>query len=395
MDIAWGTDNELTDSQFYNRVDDINMISNLLNSSTQGSTPTIFLTGIRGVGKTALIRKIKRQFDGEFLVIYVDLSKSDAYQENKFDRGSVIRLLYDCIIKECEKIGLKTFDKKIKKIFKTNDISIDKIINYNNIPIPIPEMNENYTKLANFVINLPQEIYDEYKSEIKGVFVFFDEFQLLKELDQQLDSFLWFLRSNIQDQKNVAYVLTGSMSLKDDFIERVAGNSGAFGGRILTLEITPFSYETTKSYLEEKAGHLNFTEDGFKQFYNCTRGIPTYINTFAKCLPQNVVLDKDRLKKEFKGILPILAMHYINLWYELTNQEQKIITCLLENPLKRKDLAEKLDVTTGSISKPLKKLQNLILIELDNKEYRIADPILKLWLDDYYDKYQIYPYRTP
>jgi AAA+ ATPase superfamily predicted ATPase len=256
-------------------------------------------------------------------------------------------------------------------------------------------MNENYTKLANFVINLPQEIYNEYKSEIKGVFVFFDEFQLLKELDQQLDSFLWFLRSNIQDQKNVAYVLTGSMSLKDDFIERVAGNSGAFGGRILTLEITPFSYETTKSYLEEKAEHLNFTEDGFKQFYNCTRGIPTYINTFAKCLPQNVVLDKDRLKKEFKGILPILAMHYINLWYELTNQEQKIITCLLENPLKRKDLAEKLDVTTGSISKPLKKLQNLILIELDNKEYRIADPILKLWLEDYYDKYQIYPYRTP
>ena len=395
MTIAWGTDNELTDSQFYNRVDDINMISNLLYSSTQGSTPTLFLTGIRGVGKTALIRKIKRQFDEEFLVIYADLSKSDAYQDNRFDRESVIRLLYDCIIKECEKKGLKTFDKKIKKIFKTNDISIDKIINYNNLPIPVPEINENYTKLANFVINLPQEIYHEYEKEIKGVFIFFDEFQLLKELNQQLDSFLWFLRSSIQDQKNVAYVLTGSMSLKDEFIEQVAGSNGAFGGSILTLEIKQFSYETTRSYLKEKADHLTFTEDGLKQFYTYTRGIPTYINTFAKCLPPDKLLDKDTLKEEFKHILPLLAMHYINLWYELTNQEQKIITSLIKKPLKRKDLAEKLNVTSGSISKPLKKLQNLILIELDNKEYMIADPILKLWLEDYYDKYQVYPYRTP
>lgn len=394
MNIAWGTDNELTDAEFFNRIDDINLLSNLLKTSQNGSTPTILLTGIRGVGKTALLKKIKRQLEDDFLIIYIDLSKSDAYQENKMNRQAIMELIYDNIIKECGKRNLKTFDKRIRKIFKTNNIQFDKIINYNNIPIPIPKTEQNYTKMANFIINLPQKIYEEYSDKFKGVFIFFDEFQILKDLNEQLDSFLWFLRSSIQDQKNVAYILTGSMSLKDEFIEKIAGNHGAFGGRMITIEIEPFNYDTTKRYLEEKAEQLKFTEDGFKRFYNCTRGIPYYINTFAKCLPQDVILDNDNLIDEFKKALPFLTIHYMNLWYNLTVQEQKIITTLIEKPLKRKEIAEKINVTSGSISKQLNKLQNNTLIELDDKHYKITDPVLKLWLKDYYERYDTYPYRT-
>lgn len=106
--------------------------------------------------------------------------------------------------------------------------------------------------MANFVINLPQKIYEEYSDKFKGIFIFFDEFQILKDLNKQLDSFSWFLRNSIQDQKNVAYILTGNMSLKDEFIEKIAGNHGAFGGRMITIEIKPFNYNTTKRYLKKK-----------------------------------------------------------------------------------------------------------------------------------------------
>ena len=41
------------------------------------------------------------------------------------------------------------------------------------------------------------------------------------------------------------YIFSGSMSVKDRLIEEIAGSNGAFGGRILTIEIKPFSYETT------------------------------------------------------------------------------------------------------------------------------------------------------
>ena len=54
-----GNDNDLDDTQFYNRVDEISFLSDNLELTKKGSTPTILLTGIRGVGKSALMKKLK------------------------------------------------------------------------------------------------------------------------------------------------------------------------------------------------------------------------------------------------------------------------------------------------------------------------------------------------
>ncbi|AWX33040.1 ATP-binding protein [Methanosphaera sp. BMS] len=391
MDIAWGNDSELSESEFYNRVEDINIITSLI-TANPNSTPTLLLTGIRGVGKTALMKNIKNKLMKEYLVIYMDISKSDAYQEKRLDRISFMQVLYDSIIDSCKEKGLKTIDKTLKKMIKTNDIHIADIANYEYISLPIITTEKNYSKFANFVMKLPQNIYRQHAKEIKGIIIFIDEFQILRNLEN-IDSFLWFLRSNIQENKNVTYILSGSMSLKDEFIEKIAGNEGAFGGRMLTLEIRTFSYETTKKYMQEKAPELKFTENGLKQFYKCTRGIPAYINIFANILPQNERLDENNIKYEFKRKVSLLATHNINLWSRLTLQEQKIITSLLEKPLIRKEIAEKLKVTTGSISKPLVKLKNMMMIEQNGKEYNIYDEIFKLWLKKYKEENKVYPYR--
>lgn len=58
--LALGNDNDLDDTQFYNRIEEISFLSENLELTAKGSTPTILLTGIRGVGKTALIKKLKK-----------------------------------------------------------------------------------------------------------------------------------------------------------------------------------------------------------------------------------------------------------------------------------------------------------------------------------------------
>ena len=138
-EIASITDTNLTETQFYNRVDEINMLSSLLGSTEFNSSPTILLTGIRGVGKTALIKKIKDKFDMEYLVVDIDLSRSNAYQQKKLTQGSVIKIIYDAIIRSSKEFGLRTVDKKIEKYFKTNKFKIDKILSYEHIPVPIFE----------------------------------------------------------------------------------------------------------------------------------------------------------------------------------------------------------------------------------------------------------------
>lgn len=394
-ELAWGTNNDLNDNQFYNRVEDIRFISDLLKSSQYGTSPSILITGIRGVGKSALMKKVQKNFrEKNYLVVYIDLSSSDAYQKDEFSKEALIELIYDEIIKECKEFGITTVDKKIEKYIKTHDVTLKEIVNIKGYPVPFLWTKKNYKKLANFVMELPQYLYDEYSDDINGVFLFFDEFQIIKELGDDLTDFLWYMRSFIQKQNNVSYVFSGSMSVKDSLIEEIAGSNGAFGGRILTIEIKPFSHETTKNYLNEKATYLKFTDAGFDQFYECTKGIPFYINVFGNLLPRNISLDALSVKENFIKVLPVLAMHFSNSWFRLNLQEQRILTALLDESLNRSGIAKKLNVTSGAIGRSLNRLLDIGLIEMENNIYYMPNFVFKAWLKNEYKMKGVYPYKS-
>ena len=383
-----GNDNDLDDAQFYNRVDEISFLSDNLELTKKGSTPTILLTGIRGVGKSALMKKLKKNLQNEYLVVYMDLSAIDKYKKNSLTRFDFMKLFYESIIKSCSESNIITIDTKILKYFKTRNFKLDKI---NKIPL-LPLTEEDYTKFTTFVMDLPQQIYENYKKQINGVLIFMDEFQILKQLDEDVNGFLWYIRSVIQSQNHIGYIFSGSMSVKDELIADIAGQKGAFGGRILNFEITTFSFDTTKNYLKEKADYLKFTDDGFKRFSKGTTGTPYYINSFARLLPPNEELNEDKIISEFRKSLPYLLIHLTNEWYKLNNQEKRIITSLIEKPLKRIEIANKLEVTSGAIGASLKTLQNKSLIESDNKKYEIYDSIFKEWLKKEYEEKGDYPY---
>lgn len=388
-----GNDTDLDDSQFYNRKEEISFISDNLELTKKGSTPTILLTGIRGVGKTALMKKLKRNFQENYLIVYMDLSAMDKFRKDSLTRFDFMKLFYESIIKACDESNIKTIDNKILKYLKTNNFKIEKIESFSKIPIPIIKTEEDYTKFTTFVMDLPQQIYENYKENIDGILIFIDEFQNLKQLGEDVNGFLWYLRSVIQSQKHVGYIFSGSMSIKDDLIADIAGQKGAFGGRILNFEIKTFSFTTTKNYLNENANYLNFTEKGFERFYNCTKGILYYVNSFARLLPPNEELNENRINTEFKKSLPYLLIHLTNEWYKLNKQEQKIITSLIEKPLRRIEIANKLGVTSGAIGASLKTLQNKTLIELDNSKYHIYDSIFKTWLKKEFEEKGDYPYK--
>ena len=102
----------------------------------------------------------------------------------------------------------------------------------------------------------------------------------------------------------------------------------------------------------------------------------------------------DKVKEEFRRTLSMIAVHLINQWSRLTLQDQNIIITLLDEPIKRKDIAEKLDITTGSLSTPLNKLQKLGSIESKERIYCISEPILKAWLKKEYEEKSVFPFRS-
>lgn len=396
--LPWGTSKVLTDEEFFNRTQEISNLTNLLHSTSENNAPDILVTGIRGVGKTVLLNKIKRVLDEKYLVVYMDFSVSQTYQKNNMSLKGVYDFHYQKIIEEAHLKGLNTLNTNINKFFKTNNFKLKEVVVASagdiSIPIPVIGAERDLEKYKDFVFNLPQEIYEHNKSKIEGMIIIIDEFQLIKELGSYLESFLWNFRGYVSEQRNVAYVLSGSMGLQDNLISDIAGQKGAFGGRMLTININPFSKHTTWDYLNERAPELKFTSEGFERFYKCTSGIPYYINIFARQLPVNRELDEDMVIDAFDNNISLIASNLINEWNRLTTKEKDIIIALMDCPLKRVDLARKLDVKSGSLSDKLNKLQNLDLIHFVNGEYDISEKLLKRWLEIEYSQKGIYPYRV-
>ncbi|MBE6494336.1 MAG: ATP-binding protein [Methanosphaera stadtmanae] len=390
--LPWINKEVLFENEFYNRKEEIMSIETLLQMTAMSNAPKILLTGVRCVGKTVLLNKIKLDLNDDYLVIYSDFSSADCYQKNNMTPEGILTHLYKDTIKECKNKKINLATKRIKKFFKTNDFNIEQIVNIDKIPVPIIKSNVNFNNLKEFVLELPQIVYEENTDKIKGVIILIDEFQIIKELGNYKESFLWVIRSYIQKQNNVAYVFTGSMGLEDELIYDISGKNGVFGGRLLTIHIPKFSKELTKKYLEERAEDLLLTEKAFDRFYKCTSGIPAYINMFGILLPKNVLLDEEEIVEKFDENLPTILTHLINLWNRLSKKEKDIIISLLNKPLKRIEIANKLEVTSGSLSLSLNKLQNLALIEFKENKYHLSERLLGRWLIKEFEKKGSYPY---
>ena len=105
------------------------------------------------------------------------------------------------------------------------------------------------------------------------------------------NSFFWLIRSHTQEQDNVSYIFAGSISKTSEIIEMINGQKGAFGNRMIQFHVNPLTKKENDKYLNGRVPEINFTDDGLKRFYECTRGIPAYINSFCNTLSSNETYD--------------------------------------------------------------------------------------------------------
>lgn len=382
------------DKYFFNRTKDINMINTQLSTLKFDIPPQLLITGYRGVGKTFLLRKVLNDQSNDILTSFIDLSEIMGRQKGNLTEEKVLKALLNAIdetISQNKKSYKKWIGKITSTIKKLELKNYDFSDNVNVFDIPIPVISDNYDKLSKFVMELPQKIVDS-SNDITGFIIVIDEFQLLKNVEDP-EAFFWLMRSFTQKQFNVGYVFTGSVSKTADIINMINGQEGAFGGRLIQINIEPFTFDETKRYIDEKSNNLKFTNEGFERFYNCTRGIPLYINSLSSILPNNTVCDEDIIKETLLLNIDQVAIMWIYIWGRLSQGEKDFIIYLLEHEgATRATLDKQLGYSKSSVTRFIDSLSNQGIIEFSqNKKFVLADKMLQFWLKIKFETGGCYP----
>lgn len=384
---------ENIDKYFYNRNHELKILNANLAMLEDGIPNQFLITGNRGIGKTSLLKKLLKNQPDMFLTTYIDLSDIYGRQKGKLSEEEVIKEFL-CLIEESIDKNTNTFKNAREKLFNTfNQLKL-KNYNFNNSnlrDLPIPIIEDNYNKLSKYVMELPQKIVDSIK-EIKGFIIVVDEFQLLKTLENP-EAFFWLIRSYAQKQYNVSYIFTGSVSNTSEIIGMINGQTGAFGGRMFQLNINEFSKEQTKNYIDEKSNNIKFSEEGFERFYKCTRGIPSYINSFCNILPNNMVCTNEIIKESFKLNIDNIALLWLSVWGTLTDMEKELIILFVEKgEMDWTTILNNVTYSKVTLTKYLDILSNKGIIEYSaDGKYYLSDIMLKRWLEIKHETRGRYP----
>ena len=178
--IPWGTRENLREDEFYNRIAEIDNLKSLLQTTSNGNAPQILLTGLRGVGKTVFLKKIKKELDNDYLVVYINFSKAECYQKRNMSVMGLMEFFFKEFLIEAKNKNLNTLDKRIEKYFKVNDFKIKEFIQLDKFPIPVFGSETNVEKLMDFVLTLPEKIHESNSDKIKGSWFSLMNFKLLK-----------------------------------------------------------------------------------------------------------------------------------------------------------------------------------------------------------------------
>ena len=381
------------DKYFYNRTEDIKKIEYYLNSLEMGISQSLLIRGVRGVGKTFLLQKLKQDSKKNFLVSYMDISRIVGFDDTQLTAQSVLLELLDEMnntiydkINDGKKITFLL--KKLINKLKIKDFSFSKGTHIAEIPIPATE--DNYKKISKFVMEYPQNVVEDIDG-IDGFIIIIDEFQMLKKLENP-ESFFWLLRSYSQFQSNVSYVMSGSISQTSDAIEMLNGATGAFGGRMIQINIDPFTKQETKSYFNDRFPEITFTKNGFNRFYEYTKGIPMYINSFYNALSSHETYDEELIDYIFLNNMDQILVMWIRIWGTLNKYEKRIIcTMLNKENISWSELERKLDMSPATLTKYIKTLQDKGIIKYFDGNYNFEDLMLKTWLNHEKERTGVYP----
>ena len=333
----------------------------VLDEFARKGSPILVMLGIRRIGKTSILRVFLNEVNLPY--IYID---ARLFEEHGFRKDLLYKILSDGLNKLRSRW---TSILKYLKVLEGVEIGVATIrFNWRGKPLSILDV---FAKL------------DEWASDNgETIIIAIDEAQLLRYLKGgkgRID-FTEIMSYCYDNLRNLKFIVTGSeVGVLKDFLGFNNPNSPLYGRVRDELTITRFNRDKSIDFLEK-----GFSECSVRPPYNIIEeivdrvdGIPGWLTYFGYkyCKKPNPEIIRE-VFNEAKMIvlneirkLPskyyIYALKAISIGYRRWKNIKQAVELWINHPL-----------TNAQISRVLQTLLKLSIIEKEEDEYRITDPII-------------------
>jgi AAA+ ATPase superfamily predicted ATPase len=369
----------VTGEYFVDREEELRRLQTLVEGVQKGASSNIALIGLRRTGKTSILGNLEYLLNSNKKIIPVIVDCYGIAAKSRLAKVLVDKTIESYVCKTGDNAFLKRIKKAIGEVAKS---AVERIseVKFAEFSLKLQDKNTEEDFLLEEALQ-----YIEALALEKDVFfvVMLDEFQ---DVIRWGDDTLKRIRTVVQSQKRVCYVLSGSAtSIMRDLVYK---QQSPFYRQLVEIPIKKLDKSIAIDFLKRRftCAKMEASDSVIAKIVALSDGYPDYMQRLGLELYLSIgyghSIAEEQVDKAYENMVVSLDGEFDNYFSNFSPLEREILVALAIGKIQPSEVARAVRKPIVNISKTLTKLMNYSIIEKPMKgQYRITDPIFADWLN--------------
>jgi len=369
----------VTGEYFVDREDELRRLQTLVKGIQKGASSNSALIGLRRTGKTSILENLEILLKPNAKLIPVIANCYGIAAKSRLAKVLVDKTIESYVCKTGDSAFLKRITKAIGQAAKSAIGRISEV-KFAEFSLKLQDKNMEEDSLIEEALQ-----YIEALAQEKDVFfvVMLDEFQ---DVIRWGDDTLKRIRSVVQSQKRVCYVLAGSAT--SIMRNLVYDRRSPFYRQLVEIPIKKLDKSIATTFLKRRfeCAEMEVADSVIAKIATLSDGYPDYMQRLGLelylLIGQGCMIAEDQVDKAYEDMVVSLDGEFDNYFRNFSPLEREILVALATGSIQPSEVARAVRKPIFNISKTLTTLMNYSIIEKPMKgQYRITDPVFADWLN--------------
>lgn len=369
----------VTGEYFVDREEELRRLVSLVEAVEKGSSSNSALIGLRRTGKTSVLENLGLRLKANAKIVPVIVNCYGIAAKSRLAKVIVDGTIDSYVRKTGDKAYLKRLAKTLAEAAKSASERVSEV-RFAEFSLSLRDKSTEEDALIENALGYVGSLAEE-----KGVFfvIMLDEFQ---DAIRWGDDTLKRIRTVVQSQKRVCYVLSGSATTV--MRNLVYNHRSPFYRQLVEIPVRKLEKAVVGAFLEARfaVAKIRTMSSIIEKIADLSGGYPDYVQRLGLELylstGEGGSLTEEGVGRAYEDMVLRLDGEFENYFSTFSPLEREILVALATGKIQPSEVAREVRKPIFNISKTLTMLMNYGVIERPMKgQYRITDPVFADWLN--------------